>query len=105
MSSNQELTLDYGLEYWVYRVTGWEWWWWKKYERGKCCELFHAMHAIVVDYTPLIEMRLSEGLSWNRSRTDTVDNMLRRLRYAVDVIDQQRQQSLQQLLQPGVSLG
>ena len=108
----EALTFDYGIQYWVHRITGWSWEWWKTYRRGNCCQLFRDMHENVVDYSTLIEMKLEEALSVSHSSSGSgsdsdgssesssdserdVDHLLARLREGVRRSMQQHTQQRQ----------
>jgi len=61
IAAGEQLTFDYGIGYWVHRVTGWDWSWWQFYYL-KHCQLFRTMHETVLDYTELLSLKLNDGL-------------------------------------------
>ena len=62
--AGEALTFDYGMSYWVERVTGITWKQWMATGtvacRKGCAELFERMHRTVLDYTVLLSQRWSE---------------------------------------------
>ena len=71
IAAGEALTFDYGVHWWVHRVSGVTWNEWMTATSLACqkgnADLFYRMHESVLDYTPLLDMgwdkRLSEAAS------------------------------------------
>ena len=68
------LTWDYGMDYWVYQVTGLDASEWLS-EGGSACQrgrsdLFARMHESVLDYSELLQQKWARSLSSSSSATD-----------------------------------
>ena len=67
IQAGDTLTLDYGMDYWVYRITGLDVTVWMaegeiKCQRGRTA-LFNRMHQTVSDYTDLLRQKWTRSLS------------------------------------------
>lgn len=73
VAPGEQLTFDYGIQYWVHRVTGGRWAWWQQKEHRAHCRLLHNMHDTVLDYTRLLNMQLDDGL-WTGENGEPEDD-------------------------------
>ena len=71
IGAGEALTFDYGVHYWVHRVTGMRWNEWMSTGtvqcRKGCADLFHRMHDTVSDYTAILAERWAEQFAAART--------------------------------------